>query len=98
MFRTSLLWLSEQPRIFRFIRRNGLARRFAARFVAGETVDSGIAAVMELNAAGLVVSLVLLGASVHSATEASTTRDTYHEPHDRIEAADAESNLTVTLT
>src|SRR5438477_31634 len=80
MFRTSLLWLSEQPRIFRFIRRNGLARRFAARFVAGETVDSGVAAVKELNAAGLVASLDLLGESVHSAAEALRARDTYLEP------------------
>jgi len=98
MFRTSLLWLSEQPRIFRFIRRNGLARRFAARFVAGETVDSGVAAVKELNAAGLVASLDLLGESVHSAAEALRARDTYLETLDRIKAAGAESNLSVKLT
>ena len=40
MLRAGLLWLSEQPQIFRFVRRNGLARRFASRFVAGETVES----------------------------------------------------------
>src|SRR5256885_9584036 len=51
--RTGLLWLSEQPRIFRFIRGNGLARRFASRFVAGETVDSGVAALKHLNTAGI---------------------------------------------
>src|SRR6266567_1206820 len=52
MLRAGLLWLSEQSRVFRFIRGNGLARRFAARFVAGETVDSGVAALKDLNAAG----------------------------------------------
>jgi proline dehydrogenase len=98
MFRTSLLWLSEQPRIFRFIRRNGLARRFAARFVAGETVDSGVAAVKELNAAGLVASLDLLGESVHSAADALSARDTYLETLDRIKAAGVESNVSVKLT
>ena len=98
MFRTSLLWLSEQPRIFGFIRRNGLARRFAARFVAGETVDSGVAAVKELNAAGLVASLDLLGESVHSAAEALSARDTYLETLDRIKAAGADSNVSVKLT
>src|SRR6266478_1275134 len=51
MLRAGLLWLSEQSRVFRFIRGNGLARRFAARFVAGETVDSGVAALKDLNVA-----------------------------------------------
>ncbi len=71
MLRAGLLWLSEQPRVFRFIRGNGLARRFAARFVAGETVDSGVAALKDLNAAGLSASLDLLGESVHNAAEVS---------------------------
>src|SRR6266576_2652285 len=62
MLRAGLLWLSEQPRVFRFIRGNGLARRFAARFVAGETVDSGVAALKDLNAAGLTASLDLVEA------------------------------------
>ncbi len=79
MLRASLLWLSEQPRVFRFIRGNGLARRFAARFVAGETVDSGVAALKDLNAAGLSASLDLLGESVHNAAEAQAARDTYLE-------------------
>lgn len=98
MLRTSLLWLSEQPRIFQFIRRNGLARRFAARFVAGETVDSGVAAVQELNAAGLSASLDLLGESVHNAAEAASARDTYLETLDRIKAARADANASVKLT
>ena len=42
MIRASLLWLSEQPRIFKFVRSNRLARRFAARFVAGETVETAV--------------------------------------------------------
>src|SRR5467141_2218128 len=70
MLRAGLLWLSEQSRVFRFIRGNGLARRFAARFVAGETVDSGVAALKSLNAAGLTASLDLLGEAVHNAAEA----------------------------
>ena len=35
MMRNSLLWLSEQQQIFNFVRRNGLAKQFASRFVAG---------------------------------------------------------------
>ena len=35
-----MLYLSRQASIFRFVRRNRLARHFASRFVAGETVES----------------------------------------------------------
>jgi len=44
MIRNSLLWLSEQQQIFNFVRRNGLAKRFASRFVAGETIPEAVAA------------------------------------------------------
>src|SRR5438045_1294903 len=92
MLRAGLLWLSEQSRIFRFIRGNGLARRFAARFVAGETVDSGVAALKDLNAAGLTASLDLLGESVHNAAEAQAARATYLETLDPIETTGADAN------
>ena len=98
MLRAGLLWLSEQSRVFRFIRGNGLARRFAARFVAGETVDSGVAALKDLNAAGLTASLDLLGESVHNGAEAQVARGTYLETLDRIRAAGADANVSVKLT
>ncbi len=98
MLRAGLLWLSEQSRVFRFIRGNGLARRFAARFVAGETVDSAVAALKSLNAAGLTASLDLLGESVHNAAEAQAARDTYLETLDRIRAAGADANVSVKLS
>ena len=98
MMRAGLLWLSEQPQIFRFVRRNGLARRFASRFVAGETVESAVAALRDLNAAGLSASLDLLGEAVQKAEEALHARDTYLETLDRIRAAGADSNVSVKLT
>jgi proline dehydrogenase len=96
MLRAGLLWLSEQPRVFRFVRRNGLARRFASRFVAGETVDAAVAALRDLKAAGLFASLDLLGESVAHAAEAEHARDTYLETLDRIRGAEA--NVSVKLT
>jgi len=98
MLRAGLLWLSEQPQIFRFVRRNGLARRFASRFVAGETVESAVAALRDLNAARLSASLDLLGESVLHAEEAHRARDTYLETLDRIRAAGADANVSVKLT
>jgi len=98
MIRASLLWLSEQPRIFKFVRSNRLARRFAARFVAGETVETAVGAVRELNAHGITASLDLLGESVASATEAARARDTYLESLDRIRTAGVDANVSVKLT
>src|SRR5258708_35562454 len=97
MLRAGLLWLSEQPRIFRFIRGNGLARRFASRFVAGETVATGVAALKDLNAAGISASLDVLGESVHTAAEAHAARDTYLEALECIAAARANANASAKL-
>ena len=98
MLRAGLLWLSEQPRIFRFVRKNGLAKRFASRFVAGETVDEAVAALRDLNAAGVTASLDLLGESVTNADEAHAARDVYLQTLDRIHAARAQANVSVKLT
>src|SRR5947207_1533927 len=98
MLRTGLLWLSEQPRLFSIIRGNGLARRLASRFVAGETVEAAVAALTHLNAAGIRASLDLLGESVAGAGEARAARDTYLETLDRIRRAGADANVSVKLT
>jgi proline dehydrogenase len=98
MLRASLLWLSEQPRVFRFVRRNRLAGRLASRFVAGETLDTAMRALAELNAAHIAVSLDLLGESVNRPDEAHAARDVYLELLDRIHAAGADANVSVKLT
>src|ERR1044071_1956754 len=97
MIRTGLLWLSEQPRIFRFVRSNGLARRFASRFVAGETVEDAVGASRRLNAAGVSASLDLLGEAVRSRAEARAARDTYLETLERIPAVGADANVSLKL-
>ncbi len=53
MLRNTLLYLSNQPRVFKFVRTNRLAKRFASRFVAGETLETAVAAVRELNGRGI---------------------------------------------
>ncbi len=74
MVRAGLLWLSEQPRIFRFLLRNGLARRFRARFLAGWTGDSGVAALKAPNAARITASLHVVGEVGRPARRAHTAR------------------------
>jgi proline dehydrogenase len=98
VLRAGLLWLSEQPRVFRFVRANGLARRLASRFVAGETVDSAVKALRELNAAGVSATLDLLGEAVRSVAEARAARDTYLQALDWIQQVRADSHVSLKLT
>lgn len=98
MLRNALLYLSNQQRVFRFIRDNRLAKRFASRFVAGETVAEALDAVAALNARGIRASLDLLGESVTNAAEARDTGRQYVELLERIEARKLDANVSVKLT
>ena len=98
MLRKTLLYLSNQQRVFTFVRRNRLARRMASRFVAGETIDEAIPAVRALNARGITASLDLLGESVHHEEEARATARSYIEILDRINAEKLDANVSLKLT
>ena len=96
--RQGLLWLSERRGIFNFVRRNGLARKFASRFVAGETVDTGVEAARALSRRGITASLDLLGESVTAEAEAVAARDQYLHMLDRMASSGVEVNVSVKLT
>jgi proline dehydrogenase len=96
--RQSLLWLSEQRKIFNFVRGNGLARKFASRFVAGETIEEGVKAAADLAARGITASLDLLGESVHAEAEAVAARDQYLAMLGRMAAQRVEVNVSIKLT
>jgi proline dehydrogenase len=98
MLRAAFLWLSEQPRIFGFVRRNRLARKLASRFVAGETIDDAITTLHDVNLGNLSASLDLLGESVLHAEEAQRACRTYLDLLERIQAAKANANVSVKLT
>ncbi|HXY31252.1 MAG TPA: proline dehydrogenase family protein [Gemmatimonadaceae bacterium] len=98
MLRKTLLFLSDQPRIFSFVRRNRLAQRFAMRFVAGETLDTAVQAVRELNARKISVSLDLLGESVTTEAEARAASRQYLDMLDRIHHLALDANVSVKLT
>jgi proline dehydrogenase len=98
MLRNALLYLSGQQQIFRFVRHNRLAKSFANRFVAGETVDTALAAVVRLNARGITASLDLLGESVHNEAEAHAAGEAYVTMLDRIHEQKADANVSVKLT
>ncbi len=98
MLRPTLLYLSRQPQIFRFVRHNALAKGFASRFVAGETITSACDAVAELNAAGISATLDLLGESVTNEAEARETGHQYLALLDEIQRRGLNANVSVKLT
>jgi proline dehydrogenase len=98
MLRSALLYLSNQPQVFSFVRHNKLAKNLAMRFVAGETADDALAAVRQLNARGVSASLDLLGESVTNEAEARATRDAYLHLLDRLQDQRLDANVSVKLT
>ena len=95
LMRQGLLWLSERQGMFNFVRRNGLARKFASRFVAGEGIDDGVRAAKELSRRGITASLDLLGESVTAEAEAIAARDQYLRMLDRMAESGVEVNVSV---
>jgi proline dehydrogenase len=98
MLRSAFLYLSNQQQIFKFVRNNRLAKRFANRFVAGETLESALAAVRALNAKGISASLDLLGESVTNESEARQAGRDYLRILDRLNAEKLNGNVSLKLT
>jgi proline dehydrogenase len=98
MLRDTLLYLSNQPRVFNYVRHSRLAKHFAKRFVPGETLDEALEVVRTLNARGITASLDLLGESVTNEREARAARDEYLQILDRIHQSRLDANVSVKLT
>ena len=98
MFRALVMWLS-RLRITRWVANHGPGHRVARRFVAGETLEEGIEAARELNAAGIGAMLDLLGENVESREQAFAATDAYIAILKRIRDDDlADANISIKLT
>jgi proline dehydrogenase len=99
MMRQGLLWLSEQKHVFNFVRSNGVARQFASRFVAGESISDAVTAAETLAKRRITASLDLLGESVTQGAEAEAAADHYVRMVDEMAARGGlEVNVSVKLT
>jgi len=96
--RDFLLHLSESKRLAPWIMHNGVSRRVAQRFVAGETLDDAIAAARAVNRAGPSASLDLLGENVSDEAGARRAADGYLAMFDRIEQEKLDANVSLKLT
>jgi len=98
MLRPFLLYLSRAPWARRIVTGWGIARRMARRFVAGETEDEAVAAIRKLNAAGITVTVDVLGESTTDAAEARRAADTYVSMIERIPAEKLDASVSIKLT
>ena len=98
MIRSTFLKLSESKGFANWVTTNGMTRRMARRFVAGETLDEAIAAARECNSAGLLASLDYLGENASSTGAAQHSRDAYLEIFERIASEKLNANVSCKLT
>ena len=96
--RALLLKLSESKRLAPFIMSNGVSRRVARRFVAGETLDDAFEAARAVNEVGRSASLDLLGENVSDEAGARIAADGYLAMFDRIAREKLNANVSLKLT
>jgi proline dehydrogenase len=97
MMRDVLLYLSKSKTSTKMAKRYGL-RFGASRFVAGETIDSAIQTIRDLNRNGIVTTLDHLGEFVANAEEARASADYCVRTLNAIHESGVKSGLSVKLT
>ena len=98
MLGRTLLWMSEKPRIQRFISEGTLTRSVVQRFVAGDDLEDAIRAIKDLNARGIGGILDLLGEGVTDPRGAEAAAHEYLRSVKRIEATGIDTTVSVKLT
>lgn len=98
MLRAILIYLSKAKWARRLVTGWRFARRAAARFVAGDTLEEALGAIRRLNAIGLSATLDHLGENVTNAEEASRATDDYILLLDAIREPEFRANASLKLT
>ena len=95
--RSAVLHAAESDRLQRLVQRHG-RRIGAARFVAGESLDSCVAVLRKLNDAGLYANTTLLGEATPDAAGARAVTDEYERIIERLVAEKLRANVSLKLT
>jgi proline dehydrogenase len=95
--RSLLLAAADSPRLQRLVQRYGF-KLGAARFVAGESLDSAVPVLRRLNEHGLLTNTTLLGEGVRDEAETRGVVAAYRELLDRIHGEGLRTNVALKLT
>jgi proline dehydrogenase len=95
--RSAILHAADSARLQRLVQGHG-KRVGAARFVAGETLDSCVAVLRKLNDAGLYANTTLLGEAIPDAEGAAAVTAEYETVIERLVAEQLKANVALKLT
>jgi proline dehydrogenase len=95
--RSLILAAADSPRLQRFVQRYGF-KLGAARFVAGESLDTAVPVLRRLNEEGLLTNTTLLGEGVRDEAETRSVVAAYRGVLDRIHAEGLRTNVALKLT
>ncbi len=98
ILRALFLWLADRRWLGRLALRLPFLRRMPLRFVAGTTLDEGVAAVRALNATGIMATVDVLGESVADRAAAERAAAAYVATIERIAADGLDANVSLKLT
>jgi len=96
--RALLLFLSRRRSLRRWMETSALARRLAARFVAGDTLAGALEAGRRINREGISLTLDHLGENVTSLEEAEASRDVYLQTLEELSGHGIDGNVSLKLT
>ncbi|HEY0071750.1 MAG TPA: proline dehydrogenase family protein [Chloroflexia bacterium] len=98
MLRQAFLSLSNSQDLQNVALHNGAARKFALRFVAGETLKQAVQAIAALNAKGCMATFDHLGENICNADEARQAAASYLDILEAIARHRLNSNVSLKLT
>lgn len=98
MLRQAFLTMSNSEELENLALHNPMARRFALRFVAGETLDQAVNAIKALNKNGIMATFDQLGENVHTEQAAVGAANSYIKILERIVSSGINSNVSLKLT
>ncbi len=98
MLRQLFIGLSESKRIRDLAERSPLGQRTSRRFVAGTTLEEGMAATRTCNEQGMAVTIDHLGENVTNVAEARASAQSYHQVLDAIHTRGLNANVSCKLT
>ncbi|HVX67723.1 MAG TPA: proline dehydrogenase family protein [Bryobacteraceae bacterium] len=98
LLRSTLLYLSSQPSLRRWMETSRSTAKLTARFVAGLRLEDAMEVAQRLARERILTSLDHLGESVTSLEEAERSRDSYLEALKQISAAGLDASVSIKLT
>lgn len=98
MLRQSFLTMSNSRELQNVALHNRAARKFALRFVAGETLQQAVHAIVDLNRKGITATFDHLGENITTAAAATAAAAAYVDVLETIARTGIKSNISLKLT